>query len=308
MEPVKQIEIKENISVKELVKEMQKCGVIGAGRIGKSAEIFEEMLKNKTKIYLGLAGAMVPGGMRNIIKDLILDGYIDVLVTTGANLTHDLAESLGFKHIKGDSNADDEKLNKQGHDRVYDSYLQNKAYQKMEDLFNEHLNELEGKRLSGSQFLRLLGSWIKDKNSILRACYEKNIPIYSPALIDSGIGLMLWNLLAKGKKFDILMFDDLKEIMDLVWENKKNGVFYIGGGVPKNFIQQAMQFSPNMADYGIQITMDRVEWGGSSGAELKEGISWGKMKPKGKFVDIKCDATIALPLIYGYVKGIKRNS
>ncbi|MBI4155299.1 deoxyhypusine synthase family protein [Candidatus Woesearchaeota archaeon] len=306
MESVKHIEIKEGMSVKDLVKEMNKCGVIGAGRIGKASEIFAEMLNKKCKIYFGLAGAMVPGGMRNILKDMILDGYIDVLVTTGANLTHDLAEALGFQHIKGESNVNDAELNKKGFDRVFDSYMQNKAYEKMEDLFNEHLSEIENKRLSGSEFLRLLGSWIKDKNSILRVCYEKNIPIYCPALMDSGIGLMLWGLLAKGKKFDILLFDDLKEIMNSVWESKVNGVFYIGGGVPKNFIQQAMQFSPNMAEYGIQITMDRPEWGGSSGAELKEGISWGKMKPKGKFVDVKCDATIALPLIYSYIKGIKR--
>jgi len=90
--------------------------------------------------------------------------------------------------------------------------------------------------------------------------------------------------------------------MDIAWTSKKTGVVYIGGGVPKNYIQQAMQLSPHKAEYGIQITMDRPEHGGSSGAELKEGISWGKMNPDANFVNVICDATIALPILYGAVK------
>ena len=90
--------------------------------------------------------------------------------------------------------------------------------------------------------------------------------------------------------------------MDIAWETKKAGVIYVGGGLPKNYIQQAMQLSPNPAVFGIQITMDRPEHGGSSGASLVEGISWGKMKAEGKFVDVICDATIALPLILAAVK------
>ena len=90
-------------------------------------------------------------------------------------------------------------------------------------------------------------------------------------------------------------------MMKLSWTAKKTGVIYLGGGVPKNYIQQAMQFSKG-ATYGIQITMDRPEPGGSSGAELREGISWGKMQEQGQFVDVICDTTIALPLIWAAVK------
>ena len=95
---------------------------------------------------------------------------------------------------------------------------------------------------------------------------------------------------------------DLKEIMDISWTSKKAGVIYFGGGVPKNYIQQAMQLCPKSASYGVQVTMDRPEPGGSSGAELREGISWGKMNPKAKFVDLICDATIAMPVIYAALK------
>jgi deoxyhypusine synthase len=116
---------------------------------------------------------------------------------------------------------------------------------------------------------------------------------------------MVWGRLASGKNISIDVFDDMKEIIDIAWSSKKNGVIYLGGGVPKNFIQQSLQFSKG-ADYGVQITTDRPEPGGSSGAPLEEGISWGKMKQNAKkeedYIDIFCDATIALPLLLASVK------
>ncbi len=138
-------------------------------------------------------------------------------------------------------------------------------------------------------------------NSILRICYEKKIPIFCPGISDSGIGLMVWGRLASGKNISIDVFDDMKEIIDIAWSSKKNGVIYVTGGVPKNFIQQSLQFSKG-ADYGIQITTDRPETGNSSGAPLEEGISWGKMKKDAEYIDIFCDATIALPLLLASVK------
>ena len=136
----------------------------------------------------------------------------------------------------------------------------------------------------------------------LKKCYEKKIPIFCPGIADSGIGLMMWGRIVEGKgKTNIDVFDDMKEIIDISWTAKKRGIIYVGGGLPKNFIQQSLQFSKG-AEYGIQITTDRTEPGGSSGAPLKEGISWGKMNQNAEFVDVFCDATIALPLIYAAVK------
>ena len=132
--------------------------------------------------------------------------------------------------------------------------------------------------------------------------YENKIPIFCPALADSGIGLMIYGKKMSGKEIKIDAFEDMKDIMEIAWNCKKAGVFYLGGGVPKNFIQQAMQLAPKNADFGVQVTIDRAEFGGSSGASLKEGISWGKMSPKGKFVDVYLDSTVALPLIYASLK------
>ena len=177
--------------------------------------------------------------------------------------------------------------------------MPNKAYEKLEDFFNKNFEKL-AKEKNISSFLWKLGS-LTPENSILNACYKNKIPIFCPAIADSGIGLMIWGHLARNKSIDVKAFDDLKEILDIAWTAKKTAVFYIGGGVPKNYIQQSMQFSKG-ASYGIQITMDRPEPGGSSGANLKEGISWGKLNQKADFVDLVCDATIALPIIHAALK------
>ena len=303
MKNVKQMDIVPGMKAGNLVNEFENSGVFGAGRIAKAVNIAESMVKDKDcKVFLGLAGAMVPGGMKNIIIDMLESGMIDVLVTTGANLTHDLIEALGHNHLQGSADADDAELNKDHIDRIYDSFMPNLVYETMEDFFAEHFDEL-AKETAIKDFLWKLGSLVpNEKKSILRTCFEKKIPVFCPAISDSGIGLMIWGNLAKGKKCGVNAFEDLKEMLDIAWTAKKTGVFYIGGGVPKNYIQQAMQFSPNAAEYGIQITMDRPEPGGSSGAELKEGISWGKMNKDAMFVNVICDATIAVPLIYAALK------
>lgn len=299
MKQVKHIKIRKGMKVRELVKEMGEAGVMGGGRIAKAAEIFKEMQKDRECIvFFGLAGAMVPGGMKDIIIDMLEKKEIDVLVSTGANLTHDLIEGLGFNHYQGCENADDAELNRKGIDRIYDTYMPNNVYGKMEDFFRENAQEFKNAR-NVREFLWKIGELMpKGKRTIIGACYRKKIPLFCPAISDSGIGLMMWNLLASGKEMGIREFYDLKEMMGIAWTCRKAGVIYVGGGTPKNYIQQAMQFSKG-ASYGIQITTDRPESGGSSGAPLKEGVSWGKMKEKGRFVDVICDATIALPLIYG---------
>ena len=297
LQPVHHILATKEMTVNQLLSQMTKTGVMGGGKLGRAADIYEMMLKDKecTKFF-GLAGAMVPGGMKQIIIDMINDGWIDVLVTTGANLTHDLGEALGYRHYHSQEKISDAELHKQRLDRMFDSYMPDEIYEGLEDFFTKVLPKLPKERMGISRFLREIAPQIPTKHpSILRACYEKNIPIYCPALADSGIGLQIWNYIQR-HNLDVLAFEDLKEMLDVAWTAKKAGIFYVGGGVPKNYIQQALQLSKG-ATYAIQITMDRPEPGGSSGAELQEGISWGKLKEDAHFVNLICDTTIALPLI-----------
>jgi len=300
---VEQFRIKKNISADELVKNMGEAGVMGGGRIARAASIITDMFKDKDcTVFLGAAGALIPGGMKNILIDMLSTGRIRVFVTTGAMLTHDLVEALGYSHYQGTARVDDALLHRRGIDRMYDSFMHNKVYEGLEDFFAKNFNKLFNKRMSIKDFLYKLGGIVPRKEpSILRTCYEKKISLFCPAIADSGIGLMVWGYLARNKEVDVQAFDDLKDMLGIAWSCKKSGFIYLGGGVPKNYIQQALQFSRG-ASYGVQVTMDRPEPGGSSGAELREGISWGKLREKASFTNVICDVTIALPLIWGAVK------
>ena len=296
MEKIKSIKLDKEMKVSELVGQMKSAG-FGARKIGRAQEIAEKMFSDKEcKVFFGMAGAMVPAGIKQIVIDLIKADRIDILVTSGANLTHDLIEALGDEHYHCDS-WNDEEFHKKGYDRIYNVLMKNEVYVKLEKFFVENFDKF--KECSNiTNFLKKIGELLPSgSNSILRTCYEKETAIYCPAIADSGIGLMIWGRIASGKKISIDAFDDMKEIIDSAWTAKKTGVIYIAGGVPKNFIQQSLQFSKG-ADYGIQITTDRAEPGGSSGAPLEEGKSWGKLKTNADYVDVNCDATIAVTLIF----------
>lgn len=303
MKQVKHIKVSKNMKVDELAKAMSESGVMGAGSIGKASDILENMFKDtECNIFFGVAGAMVPGGMKNIITDILNSGRISAFVTTGATLTHDLVEAFGESHFIGHESMDDSKLHDEGYVRMFNSLMKNNVYEKLENFFEKHWLEIS-KSKNIKEFLWSLGSKIENKDSILKTCYDQKIPIFCPGIADSGIGLMIWGRISqgKGKEININVFDDMKEIIDIAWTSKKSGVLYCGGGVPKNFIQQSLQFSKG-ASYGIQITTDHPEAGGSSGAPLKEGISWGKLNTEAQYVDVICDATIALPLIWAATK------
>lgn len=296
MEKVKPIKLSKDMKVSELVEQMKDAG-FGARKIGKASDVIKKMFSDtECRIFFGLAGAMVPAGMKQILIDLINQKKIDVLVTTGANLTHDLIEALGENHYHCDS-WNDEEFHEKGYDRMYNVLMKNKVYPMLEEFFEKNWNEFQETKTIKS-FLEKIGELLpEDSNSILKACQKNNAQLYCPALADSGIGLMIWGRKATGQN-DIFIdaFEDMKEIIDFSWTAKKTGIIYAGGGVPKNFIQQSLQFSKG-ADYGVQITQDIEAGGGSSGAPLEEGKSWGKLKKDANFVDVRCDTTIALPLI-----------
>ncbi len=299
MEKIKPIKLSKNMKVSDLVSQMSQAG-FGARKIGLANQLAKKIFSNQDcKIFLGLAGAMVPAGMKQIIIDLIKTKKITVLVTTGANLTHDLIEAIGHSHYHCDT-WNDEELKKRGHDRIYNVLMENTVYEKLEDFFEQNWEEL-AKTKNIKEFLLKIGSLLpENSNSIFRTCYDNKVQLYCPAIADSGIGLMIWGRIANGKQINIDTFEDMKEIIDTAWTSKTKAVIYIGGGTPKNFIQQSLQFSSG-ANYGIQITTDRPEPGGSSGAPLEEGKSWGKLQPNAEFIDVPIDATVALPLIFSEI-------
>lgn len=286
--------------------------------LAKCADIFSAMLSDREKltIFLGLAGAMIPAGMKKVISLMVVEKMIDVIVSTGANMYHDVAEALGGYHYVGSPDVDDRELYESNVDRIYDVFADEKKYREIDNevmSLADKLAESEGV-MSSRRFLHHLGHYIDGsgegdrEDSVIWNCWKHNVPIFIPALNDSSIGLGITqhyvHYLQKGLK--PLVIDEIRdnyEIFQIKKAAKKTGVIYVGGGVPKNYIQQTAYLQdlfgvPDSGhEYGFQLTTDRPEWGGLSGCTFKEGLSWGKERPSGKYATCYCDATISLPLI-----------
>ena len=291
--------LKKRLTVGALVSEMNTCGVLGAGKIGKAAEIVKDMFSDKEyTVFLTLAGPLVPGGLRQIIRNLIEQEYVNAIVTTGANMVHDMVESLGHRHWIGTFLAEDKELKSKDIGRIGDIYIAQDAFKGLEGWMYktlESIPEEKRERLSTTELLFEIGKRLPDPESILATAAKKGVPIISPGFIDSIAGFHLW-MFGQDKKLRIDPLLDIHKIVDKVYEAKKVGMIILGGGWPKHFALFANTFREGV-DLAIQITMDRPEPGGLSGATLKEAISWGKVKPEGKEVSVICDVTIAFPLI-----------
>lgn len=287
--------------------------------LAKCAEVFSAMLKDKDRptIFLGLAGAMVPAGMKRVISLMVVENMIDVIVSTGSNMYHDTAEALGGYHYMGSPDVDDRELYESGVDRIYDVFADEKKYREIDNKIMALADETVKNEpvISSRRFLYHLGKYIDQsssqddkEDSIVWNCWKHNVPIFVPALNDSSIGLGITqhyvSYIQKGLK--PLVIDEIRdnyEIFQIKKASKKTGVIYVGGGVPKNYIQQTAYLEdifgvPDSGHYyGFQLTTDRPEWGGLSGATFKEGLSWGKERPRGMYATCYCDATISLPLV-----------
>jgi len=305
--PEKAIEVGPK-SVSQLLDAMSETGFQGK-RLGEAARIWSEMTQAKgLTIFMGYAGSMSTTGQWKIVRWLIENRYIDVLVSTGANVSEDIFEAMGHKYYQGTWMANDEDLLDAKIDRFYDIYADEYDYRELESLIKEFGATLDPKRpYSTREFLNRFGEyqWKKGIKSITATAWKHNVPIYSPGLIDSGYGVALSLLKREGKLIRLDQTQDMEELGQIAERTKKTGVVYIGGGVPKDTIQLATiikslaeggeESTPH--DYAIQITTDSPQWGGLSGCTLEEAISWGKIAARSQRSVVYCDATIALPLI-----------
>jgi deoxyhypusine synthase len=299
-EPVTQIHLKPKMTVNELVIAMGKAGAYNGGSLSRAVDIYDQMLRDaETTKFFGLAGAMVPAGMGGIVSDLIKSGHIDVLVSTGANLTHDIIEAIGCKHFHGTAFCNDIELRHDEINRIYDVYLPNEAFEFFEDFMQGVFGELEpDSTISISGLLTHIGN--TTKSGILHTAAQKKIQVYCPAVQDSMIGLQYW-LFSQTNKVTVDAFADMPALMDRCFTAKKAGAMLVGGGVPKNFILQSMLMTPSGFSYAVQLTGDRPDLGGLSGATLDEARSWGKITEEAQVVTVYGDATITLPVMVAAV-------
>ena len=309
LEPVKHIRITGTLTVDQLVQQFKNSGSFGAGRLASACDIYERMVRDdECTIFLALAGAVVPAGMRSLVADLIRKRYVDVVVSTGANMVHDTIEALGNHHYKGHWFVDDYMLYKYHIYRIYDVFVPEEAFVKLDyklsGIFDEIADENKGKSLSSREFAWELGKRLKDPDSILRAAYESNVPLFLPALRDSEFGFIHWlHASKKSRKTALLVdaFKDVPEIVGMCQSSTRNGMIVIGGGVPRNTIQSAALASKRGMDYAVIVTMDRAETGGLSGSTLEETVSWGKVKNRANKVMVIGDAMIVFPLMVASV-------
>ncbi len=305
--PVTPFRISRGCSIPELVARMGGTS-FQARNLARGVEIWSQMLEGEVTIFLGLAGAMVPAGMRQVMAYLIENRLIDCLVSTAANLFHDLHESLGRSHWQGSTSADDQELARSKVFRIYDVLASAEEFDKTEEFVAHFSAALEqGRAYSTREYFFLLGKELLSQGrdeGILATAAKADLPIYCPAPTDSVFGTAL--ALGRVRRESHLLFDLVKDLMEIVqiacWA-KSTGVIFIGGGMPKNFIQQIELcgdlFSKELKghEYAIQITTDSPQWGGLSGCTFEEALSWRKVTPDAAMVTISSDATIALPLM-----------
>lgn len=301
------IEVKKK-SISQLLAEMAKTGFQGR-KLGEAVEVWEEMLKDKNlMILMGYSGSMSTTGMWKIICWLIENRYIDVLVSTGANISEDILEAMGAPYWQGSHMVDDADLLRHKIDRFYDVFADELEYRKMENLIAEFMIGLDVDRSYSSRgFLYQFGKWLSERGikCIVSTAYENKVPIFCPAIVDSGYGIAAITASGKEKNIKVDQMEDFREFVELGEKYRKTGVVYVGGGVPKDFTQLlavALDLkrggeAPYPHDYAIQITADSPQWGGLSGCTFQEAVSWGKISAFGRNVVCYCDATIALPLI-----------
>lgn len=321
---VEDIRVSKGKNISQILKEMSKTSFQGR-TLGEVADIWEEMLNQEDlTIIMGLAGSMSTAGQYKIIKWLIENRFIDVLVSTGANISEDMIPAMGSSYYQGNPNVADEILLKSEVIRYYDTYGTEIDYTKMENLIVDCiLNKTNSdKPYSSAQFLSIFGKYLYEKgiDSIVSAAWRYNVPIFCPAIADSAYGEAFLLALNKGCRLVIDGMKDFEQLMRVGELSKKTGVIYIGGGVPKDIVQliavSLTLKNKNMKiegkngacrestgewyyphKYAIQITTDAPHWGGLSGCTFEEAISWGKISKNCRKVTCYCDATIALPLI-----------
>ncbi|NCA75381.1 MAG: deoxyhypusine synthase [Alphaproteobacteria bacterium] len=279
-----------------------------------AADILNMMLKEKgCTVFLTLAGSTSAAGCMQVYVDMVKNNMVDAIIATGASIVDmDFFEALGYKHYKGTPYADDKLLREYYIDRIYDTYIDEEELQHCDMTIKKIADSLEPRPYSSREFIREMGKWLvknaRKKESLVQVCYENNVPIYCPAFSDSsaGFGLVKHQWDNPKKHVSIDSVKDFLELTKIKMAAKSSGLFMIGGGVPKNFVQdtvicaEVLGKEVPMHRYAVQITVADSRDGACSSSTLKEASSWGKVDTVYEKM-VYAEATSVLPLIASYV-------
>jgi len=318
--PVEHIDIT-TFDSRKIISAMEKMSFVSR-ETANAASIYNEMLKDKDcTIFLTLAGSTSAAGCMNIYKDLVKYNMVDAIIATGASIVDmDFFEALGFRHYQGSQFQDDAELRNNYIDRIYDTYIDEDELQLCDKKICEIADNLEPKSYTSREFIYEMGKYLKKnsvkKGSLIETAYDNKVPIFCPAFTDSsaGFGLVIHQENNPNKHITIDSIREFRELTEIKIQSKKSGLFMIGGGVPKNFIQDTVICAEllgkdvDMHKYAIQITVADSRDGACSSSTLKEASSWGKVDVT-KEQMVFAEATSVLPLIASdaYHKGEWKN-
>lgn len=303
------------MTVVELID--QQFQAYNSARLYEAARLYtEEMLAPEKDVTIGLtmAGALTPAGLGGCVLTLMEYGFVDFIISTGANLYHDMHYALAMSLHRGDFRLDDTKLQEEGVIRIYDILFKDKVLLDTDAFVRECLKSLPNRPISTSELhhhlgMQLLKAGVKPEYSMLAQAAAWNVPVYTSSPGDSSIGMNVARHALDGSLLTLDPLADVNETAAIVQHATRNGVLILGGGSPKNFYLQTqpqlwevLGIQKGGHDYFIQITADAPHWGGLSGATPSEAVSWGKIKPDQlkSTVVIYGDSTIALPLLTAY--------
>src|SRR5215213_6101803 len=304
--PIEPFMVERGLTAEDLVARMERISFQGRN-LATAHRIWHKMLEDDVTIFLGMAGALSAGGLRLVVAHLITHRYIDCLVSTGANLYHDLHETRGRHHYLGSPHEDDAKLQNEHIDRVYDTYASEDEFCDNDEWIAAFALTLERRPYTSREFLYKLGEYLwneTQRDGILTAAYKAHVPVFCPAIADSSIGMGLSQARHRDASAGIIdVIGDIVESANIVIRHPRTASIVLGGGTPKNFINQASVQAEFFDDrigghrYALQIVTDVPHFGGASGSSLEEARSWGKLATDAPKVSVQADATIALPLL-----------
>ena len=306
--PIEHIDIT-SFDSRKIISSMEKMSFVSR-ETANAANIFNEMIKDKEcTIFLTLAGSTSAAGCMNIYKDLVKYNMVDAIIATGASIVDmDFFEALGFKHYQGSQFQDDTELRKNYIDRIYDTYVDEEELQECDKIICNIADALEPRSYTSREFIYEMGKYLKKhskkKDSLIETAYDNNVPIFCPAFTDSsaGFGLVIHQENNPKKHITIDSIREFRELTEIKIQSKGSGLFMIGGGVPKNFVQDTVICAEllgkevGMHKYAVQITVADSRDGACSSSTLKEASSWGKVDIT-KEQMVFAEATSVLPLI-----------
>ena len=306
--PVEHIDITK-FDARPIISSMEKMSFVSR-ETANAAKIYNEMLSEKDcTIFLTLAGSTSAAGCMHIYRDLVKYNMVDAIVATGASIIDmDFFEALGFKHYQGSQFQDDTELRKNYIDRIYDTYIDEEELQHCDKVIGEIADSLEPRPYTSREFISELGKYLKKnakkKGSLIEMSYDYQVPIFCPAFTDSsaGFGLVMHQEKNPKKHMTIDSIREFRELTEIKIKSKGSGLLMIGGGVPKNFIQDTVICAEllgkdvDMHKYAIQITVADTRDGACSSSTLKEASSRGKVDTS-KEQMVFAEATSVIPLI-----------